>query len=143
MESKLVTSMEEAKKEKNGIIIDLDKGVELLVAFNKKTVSKSKKFKKFAKKFNGANPELQKKKILKFMKDELYPIFKVEFLDKFYKNKEYEVLDKDIIATYIFGSFLEGHATTTKIDIPTQFKLITAELTNRIYAELEKKSKVL
>jgi len=141
MESKLVTSMEDAKKQKNGIIVDLDKGVELLVQFNKKTISKSKQFKKFAKKFNGADPVLQKKKILKFIKEEIYPIYQKEFLDKFYENKEYEILDIDVLATYTFGSFIEGHATTSKIDIPTQFKLITAELTNRIYAELQKKGK--
>ena len=141
METKLVASEEEANSQKNGIVMDLDLGVEYLVQFNKKTVSKSKQFKKIAKKFKGADPVLQRKKILKFMKDELYPIFQREFLDKFYKNKEYEVLDKDIIATYIFGTFLEGHSTTTKIDIPTQFKLITVELTNRIYSELEKKNR--
>ena len=135
MEAKIVNSYEEAYKEKNGIVIDLDKGVELLLNFNKKTITKSKKFKKIAKKFNGSNPELQKKKILKFMKDELYLIFRNEFLDKFYLNNEYEVLDKDIISVYIFGSFLEGHATTTKMDVPTQFKAIIVELTNRIYNE--------
>ena len=142
MERKVVTSFDEAYEEKNGIVIDLDKGVELLIEFNKKTVSRSKKFKKFAKKFNGANPELQKKKVLKFMKDELYLVYKNEFLDKFYLNKEYEVLDKDILSVYIFGSFLEGHATTTKIDIPTQFKLLIVELTNRIYDEIKKKGNV-
>ena len=138
MSYKIVDSFEKAYEEKNGVIIDLDRGVELLMNFNKKGVTKAKKFKKFAKKFNGANPELQKKKVLKFMKDELYLTFKNEFLDKFYLNKEYEIIDKDIISTYIFGSFLEGHATTTNIDIPTQFKLIIVELTNRIYDELNK-----
>lgn len=138
--SKLTTSVEEAYKEKNGIVIDLDLGVELLRNFNKKTLSKAKEFKKYAKKFNGKNQEFQKNKVIKFMKEELYVFFQREFLDKFYLNKEYEVLDKDIIAVYIFGTFLEGHATTTQIDIPTQFKLVIVEMTQRIYEELAKKA---
>jgi hypothetical protein len=138
MKSKIVTSVEEAKKENNSVIIDLDEGVEYLFNFNKKTWPYAKKFKKLSRKFDGSNPELQKKKVLKFMKDELYNIFKNEFLDKFYKNKEYEVLDKDIIAVYIFGCFVEGHAKGVEIDLPTQFKLIIKELTDRIYEERSK-----
>jgi len=135
LESKVVSSLEEAEKQKNGIIYDLDQGVVLLMNFNKKSVSKAKAFKKIAKKFNGADPEKQKKEIFKFINKELAPLFYNEFTSKFYKNDELDGLDKNILNTYIFGAFLEGHAKKLEVNIPTLFKNLIKELTDRANAE--------
>ena len=90
-QSKLTTSVEEAYKEKNGIVIDLDLGVELLRNFNKKTLSKAKQFKKYAKKFNGKNQDFQKNvPIIK------YPDIKkeVEKYRSMISNKQMSYYDK-------------------------------------------------
>lgn len=138
IESKIVSSEEEANKEKNKIIYDLDKAVILLMNFNKKSVSKAKQFKKIGKKFNGANPEKQKKEIFKYIEKELAPIFYNEFSSKFYKNNELEGLDKEILNTYIFGAFLEGHAKKLELNIPLMFKSLVKELTDRAVLEKRK-----
>lgn len=141
LKAKLVDSVEAAYKEINSIPVDLDKAVELLMNFNADTTEEAKQFKKLARKFNGSDPKYQEKQTLKFMKEKLFPKFKTHFLDVMYPKGEYEILKKEIIAVYIFGSFIEGHATTTQIDIPTQFKLLTIELTNRIYGKLFEEGK--
>ena len=143
IQTKIVDSIEEAYSQINGHVIDLDEGVEYLMNFNSKSVSLAKKFKKMTAKFNGSNPSAQKKKAKKFAIDNLYATFESEFLIKFYPNKEYEVLDKDVIATYILGCFIEGNATVKDIDVDKQFKLLVIELTNNIYrglAELSQNS---
>lgn len=138
IKTKIVESVEEAEKEKNGVIYDLDAGVVLLMNFNKKSVSKAKNFKKVGKKFNGADPERQKKEIFKFIDKELAPIFYNEFTSKFYKNDELEGLDKEIINTYIFGAFIEGHAKKLELNIPLMFKNLIKELTDRAVFEKRK-----
>jgi len=136
IQNKFVDNLEDAYKEVNRKVIDLDEAVELLMNFNTKSIPYAKKFKNMSSKFNGSNPKGQEKKAKKFAIDNLLPIFESEFLIKFYPNKEYQILDKNIIAIYILGCFIEGHATTTKIDIDKQFKLLTVELTNNIYKGL-------
>lgn len=136
IESKVVASLEEAEKEENKVIYDLDEGVLLLMNFNKKSVTKSKDFKKIGKKYNGSSPEKQKQEILKYIDKELYPIFYNEFISKFYKNNELEKLDREVINTYIFGAFLEGHAKRLEMSIPVLFKNLIKELTDRaVYAK--------
>jgi hypothetical protein len=136
--SKIVESEEEANKEANKIVYDLDNAVILLMNFNKKSVSKAKNFKKIAKKFNGSDPEKQKKEIFKYIEKELAPIFFNEFSSKFYFNGELDGLDKEILNTYIFGAFLEGHAKKLELNIPLMFKKLVKELTDRAVEEKRK-----
>ena len=131
IETKIVNSLEEAETESNKIIYDLDAGVMLLMNFNKKCVGKAKDFKKIAKKFDGSDGNKQKKAIFKFIDKELAPIFYNEFTSKFYKNDELSHLDKEALNTYIFGSFIEGHAKKLEIDITLLFKNLIKEMTDR------------
>jgi len=136
---KLVDSTADAYKEKNGLVIDLDLGLSYLMKFNAKTITKAKKFKKLLKKIDNLNKDAKQEEIFRFIEKELFAMFTYEFLDKFYKNKEYEILDKNDLYIYVFGAFIQGHAT--KIDINRMLKMSIIELTNRIYDELSKMKK--
>ena len=136
IKAKIVDSIEKAYKEVNGIVVDLDKASELLTDFNANVAEEAKEFKTFVKGLKNVSPEGRKSKAIDFAKKKLYSKFQESFLDKFYPSKEYEVMEKDDICVYILGSFIEGQAKISTIDVDTQFKLLVSELTNRIYAGL-------
>jgi hypothetical protein len=117
----------------NSKVFDIDAGVELLLNFNRKTVMFEKDFKKLTKKQEGKDPEYQKKLVISFVKDHLFNIFKNEFLDKFYSNKEYLKLDPVILNTYIFGIFVVGHSKKFEENMIKTFAQIIKEMTDRMH----------
>jgi len=139
METKILTSMEEAKEIDNGIVYDIDEGVQYLEEFNRKTTRFEKQFKKLGKKQNGRNPNQQKKLVYKFVEENLLPFWKTEVEQKFWKFKEMEFLEKDIIYTYIFGAFVTGHSKGLQQHMRTAFANILKEMTDRAIAAKEKK----
>ena len=141
METKVVDSMEKAQQE-NAIIYDIDYGVELIENFNRKTTRFEKEFKKLGKKQNGKNPEYQKKIVLKFVKNNLLPIWKNEVESKFWKAGEMDFLEKDVIATYVFGAFVTGHSKGLQQHMRTAFANILKEMTDRAVAAKEMKKTV-
>ena len=133
---RVLESVELGYKNVNETVIDLDAGVELIVDFNTKTTTQAREFRKLSKKLQNKDDAYKQKGIIKFIKKEVFPAYKVEFLDKFYKGGEYEVLDEKVLLTYCFGAFLGAHATNSQMDFPAMLKMLIIEMTNRIYSDL-------
>lgn len=131
METRIINNEKELLP--NSIVIDIDKGIELLLEFNRKTVIFEKEFQKLTKKQNGKDPDFQKKLVLKFVKEKLLNIFKYEFLDKFYLKEEYKKLENEILLTYIFGIFVIGHSKKFENDIMSGYAKVIKEMSDRIY----------
>jgi hypothetical protein len=131
MQTKVVETMEEAEKQENAMIYDIDKGVEYIEEFNRFTTRFEKEFKKLTKKQNGADPSFQQKLVFKFVKEKLYPFWKKEVESNFWKYGEMKYLEKETIYTYVFGAFVTGHSKGLQPHMRTAFANILKEMTDR------------
>ncbi len=127
----VVKSEEEAFKVENGIIIDLNKGIELLLEFNRKTVKFSKEFKKLVNKQKECDSAYQKKLCLKFVETNLFKIWEKEFGEIFFKD-DFKRLDKEILYTYIFGTFVIGHSKKTQENLGKLYARVIGEMATKI-----------
>jgi len=137
METKIVQSLEEAEKVDNAMVYDIDKGVEYLNEFNRKTTRFEKEFKKLSKKQKGRDEAGQKKLVFKFVEEKLKPFWTIEVEEKFWKNGEMDYLDKETKATYIFGTFVVGHSKRLQQHMDTAFANVLKEMTDRAIAAKE------
>jgi hypothetical protein len=141
MNSKIISSMEDAKKYDNAIIYDIDDGIELVKNFIKKTIPLAKEFKKVGKKQNGKDPFEQEKIVINFVKKFLFESFNKEFVDKFFINNELSYLEPKVLYIYIFGLFVIGHSKNLDAN-QTQEQVIArtlTELSSRAFNEKKKK----
>ena len=136
METKVVDSIEKIENE-NALVYDIDHGVELVENFNRKSTRFEKEFKKLSKKQKGTDPNYQKKIVLKFVKNNLLPIWKNEVESKFWTAGEMDYLDNDVIYTYIFGAFVTGHSKGLQQHMRTAFANVLKEMTDRAIAAKE------
>lgn len=106
MKSTIVNDLAEVKA--NSIVIDLDKGYELIENFIQLTKHELTLLKKLQIKVDKLNEKIKKKKYLEFGKEFLYPKFKKHVFDNLYpKDIKYNMNE---ILIYVIGIFSIYHA---------------------------------
>jgi hypothetical protein len=120
-------------------IYNLSDGVILVNAFKTASKKYAKKFKKMSSSLNGGIE--QERKIKKWIKKYIYPIWAKEVESKFWQEGEMDSYNEFDKLTYISGLFIAIHSTTLKDKIYNIIKTTLAEMTLEALAEKEKKEK--
>lgn len=115
MNFKTRTVRDEGEAKPGETMYDIDQGVVSIKEFIKKTSSHAKAFKKLAKRMNGFDAAKQKKDTFKFAKEKLLFQFKINVVEKFFRNDEMSYLTEDEAFTYILGIFIAGNSQEPNI----------------------------